>query len=141
MTTYVTTQTNLTTQAAIQMGMAAIDRAESLNIHISLTIVDTTGLPLASLRMNQSPLISVGVAENKAYTALSFRRPTRDWQTSLAHKQTVLAALQSEPKFTYLGGGLPVVINDEVVGAIGVSGGSEGQDIDCAQHAIQILLG
>ncbi|WP_417553352.1 GlcG/HbpS family heme-binding protein [Marinomonas fungiae] len=141
MTTYVTTQTNLTTQAAIQMGMAAIDRAQSLNIHISLTIVDTTGLPLASLRMNQSPLISVGVAENKAYTALSFRRPTRDWQTSLAHKQTVLAALQSEPKFTYLGGGLPVVINDEVVGAIGVSGGSEDQDIDCAQHAIQILLG
>lgn len=141
MTTYVTTQTNLTTQAAIQMGMAAIDRAQSLNIHISLTIVDTTGLPLASLRMNQSPLISVGVAENKAYTALSFRRSTRDWQTSLAHKQTVLAALQSEPKFTYLGGGLPVVINDEVVGAIGVSGGSEDQDIDCAQHAIQILLG
>lgn len=139
MTTYVTNQTNLTTNAAIQMGMAAIDRAQSLNIHISLTIVDTTGNPLASLRMNGSPLISVNVAENKAYTALSFRCPTRDWQTRLADKLTVLAALQSEAKFTYLGGGLPIVINHEVVGAIGVSGGSEDQDIDCAQHAIQAL--
>jgi uncharacterized protein GlcG (DUF336 family) len=141
MTTHVTQQTNLTTMAAIQMGMAAIQHAERLNIHISLTIVDTTGHSLTSLRMNQSPLISMGVAEKKAYTALSFRRPTRDWQTSLAQKQVVLAALQSEPKFTYLGGGLPIVINDEVVGAIGVSGGSESQDIDCAQHAIESLFG
>ncbi len=133
-------QNNLTTAAAAHIGAAAMAHATRLGIHISICVVDTSGIPLVSLRMNQSPLLSPGIAEKKAYTAMSFRRPTQTWQSSLMNKEKVLFALQNEPNFTYLGGGLPIQRKAVTVGAIGVSGGSEAQDIDCAQVAIDSLL-
>lgn len=130
---------NLSTMAATQLGVAAIAHANELGIHVSVCIVDTSGIPLASMRMNQSPLLSPSLAEKKAFTAVSFQKPTQVWQSTLQDKEKVLFALQSEPSFTYLGGGLPIKIGTSIVGAIGVSGGTEAQDIECAQTAVDSL--
>lgn len=141
MTNLTTTFHSLTSDSAIQLCMAAIEHAKSQNIAISICVVDTAGAPLAAVRMNQSPLISPEVARKKAFTAVSFGKPSKHWQTALADRNNNLLALQSEPNFTLLGGGIPIFIDDNIVAAIGVSGGSEAQDIDCATHAIESIIG
>lgn len=129
----------LTTQAALGLCSTAIDHAKQLGINICITVVTTSGQQLASASMNNAPLISQGVAYKKALTAASFGIPTKEWQSKLADRNNALFALQSEPDFTFLGGGLPIEIEGVVVGAIGISGGSEQQDIDCATKAINSL--
>lgn len=131
---------SLSTQAAMQACMAAITHAESLNIAISVSVVDRAGLSLAAVRMNHSPLHSPDIAQRKAYTAVSFGKPTKQWQINLAEKQNVLMGLQSEPNFTFLGGGLPIESDHQILGAIGISGGSEQQDIECAMYALESLM-
>lgn len=134
------TEYNLSTRAAAQLCTTAMTYAEQQGIAICIVIVCRAGHPLASMRMNHAPLVSTDLALKKAYTAVSFKQNTHDWQSKLANKPHTLVALQSEPMFTYLGGGLPIFIEQQLVGAIGVSGGNEQQDIECAQAAISTLL-
>ncbi|MEL0614786.1 heme-binding protein [Marinomonas arenicola] len=131
---------NLSTRAAIELCDSAMTAAEQLHITICVAIVCPAGNVLASINMNCAPLLSAKLAHKKAYTAVSFKQNTYNWQEKLANKPQVLDALLSEPMFTYLGGGLPIFIEQQLVGAIGVSGGSEQQDISCALKAIATLL-
>lgn len=133
------TKQDLTTLAALQLCRAAIDHAEQIDIHICITVVDTSGRSLASVVMNKAPLLSQDISHKKAITSVSFGIPTKEWQTRLAERNNTLLALQSEPDFTFLGGGLPILLDGCLVGAIGISGGSEQQDIDCANAAITNL--
>lgn len=133
------TKQDLTTLAALQLCRAAIDRAEQIDIHICITVVDTSGRSLASVAMNKAPLLSQAISYKKAITSVSFGIPTKEWQTRLAQRNNTLLALQSEQDFTFLGGGLPILLDACLVGAIGISGGSEQQDIDCANAAITNL--
>lgn len=130
----------LSTTAALQLCSVAVQHAETLGIDICITVVCPSGNVLASAAMNHAPSISFDVSRKKAITAASFKIPTKDWQTRLADKNNTLFALQSEPNFTFLGGGLPITIEGNLVGAIGISGGSELQDIDCATSAINSLF-
>lgn len=133
------TKQDLTTQAALQLCSAAINHAEQIDIHICITVVDTSGRSLASIAMNKAPLLSQAISHKKAITSISFGIPSKEWQTRLAQRNNTLLALQSEPDFTFLGGGLPISLEGNIVGAIGISGGSEQQDIDCANAAITNL--
>ena len=130
---------DLSTQAALHLCRAAIDQAEQLGINICITIVSSSGRSLASVAMNNAPLLSQAISHKKAFTAVSFGIPTKEWQTKLAERNNTLLALQSEPDFTFLGGGIPISHQGSIVGAIGISGGSEQQDIDCATTAINSL--
>lgn len=134
------TKQDLATQAALQLCSAAMDKAEKLGINICITVVSSSGRSLASVAMNNAPLLSQAISHKKAFTAASFGIPSKEWQTRLAEKNNTLLALQSEPDFTFLGGGIPILLQDIVIGAIGVSGGSEEQDIDCATTAINSFV-
>ncbi|WP_137169949.1 heme-binding protein [Marinomonas sp. FW-1] len=140
MSKHTITKQHLTTQSALLLCCAAVDQAEQLGINICITIVCSSGRVLANVAMNHSPLLSQAIAHKKALTAVSFGIPTKDWQSKLAERNNTLLALQSEPDFTYLGGGLPIFLDNCLVGAIGISGGSEQQDIDCANAAITNLV-
>ncbi|MGO3346100.1 MAG: GlcG/HbpS family heme-binding protein [Marinomonas sp.] len=131
---------SLSTRAAIALCDSAMTAAEQLNITICVAILCPAGNILASINMNCAPLLSAKLAHKKAYTAVSFKQNSHDWQEKLANKPQVLNALLSEPMFTYLGGGSPIFVGQQLVGAIGVSGGSEQQDITCALQAIAALL-
>ncbi|PYF83144.1 uncharacterized protein GlcG (DUF336 family) [Marinomonas alcarazii] len=133
------TKQDLTTQAALQLCSTAIDQAVLLGINVCITIVCSSGRNLASAAMNNAPLLSQAISHKKAITSVSFGIPSKEWQSKLADRNNTLLALQSEPDFTFLGGGLPILLEGYIVGAIGVSGGSEQQDIDCATAAINFL--
>ena len=149
----------LSTDSALTMLQAAKQKAEQLGINICISVVGPQGIPLASIRMNGAPLLSASLAEDKAYTAVSFNRATHEWDERLASQPKVQQALGQRDRFTMLGGGLPVNVpaasssdtsydsdstgsltsSSLLVGAVGVSGGAVHQDIECAEAAIAAL--
>ena len=79
----------------------------------------------------------IDIAIDKAYTAASFGLPTGAWHAALAsHSDAVRQGLVLRPRFVAFGGGLPIVEDGALIGGIGVSGGSEAQDEQCANAGL-----
>ena len=126
--------------AAHAMTQAAALHAQQLGVRVNIAVVDSAGNLAAFLRMPGAPLHSIDIAIDKAYTAASFGLATSGWSEALrAHSEAVRQGLVLRARFVAFGGGLPVVEGGQRVGAIGVSGGSEGEDEDCARAALNAL--
>ncbi|MEJ2632746.1 MAG: heme-binding protein [Acidihalobacter sp.] len=117
--------TSLHWQAAMDAARTAVETAEGLGIRINVAVVDRAGTPIAFLRMYGAPLHSIGIAEDKAYTAASFGLSTAQWDAVVAGNEALRAGLAQRERLVMFGGGLPIVHAGECVGGIGVSGGSE----------------
>jgi uncharacterized protein GlcG (DUF336 family) len=129
-----TEQWQITTEVALRAVDGAVQHAIQLGIKINVAVCDASGTPMAFLRMNGAPLHSIGISEDKAYTAVSFGLPTGQWVQILSkHSDGVRLGLPTRPRFVQFGGGLPIHVNGTLVGGIGVSGGSEQQDEECAR--------
>ncbi|MDR2011566.1 MAG: heme-binding protein [Rhodanobacter sp.] len=130
----------ITAQAALKAVQAAVAHAGTLGIRVNIAVVDPAGLLAAFVRMPGAPLHSIGIAQDKAYTAASFGLPTSRWHEALAsHSEAVRQGLPLRPRFVAFGGGLPIVEGRQLIGGIGVSGGSELQDQACAQAGLQAI--
>ena len=79
--------------------------------------------------MDGASLISGDIAQDNAYTAASFGRATHEWYDLIKHDPALVHGLNKAPRFTLLGGGLPVMAQGALVGGIGVSGGTAEQDL------------
>ncbi|QKJ21682.1 GlcG/HbpS family heme-binding protein [Poseidonibacter lekithochrous] len=133
------TQVNksLTYQAAFAACEMAIKKAENLNIEINVSVTDNAGLELAFLRMNDSFIHSMQIAKDKAYTSASFGFATNQWTDIFKEAPHLEQGFSNRNRLIPFGGGLPIFENSVKVGAIGVSGGTEEEDIICAQYAIE----
>ena len=121
--------------AAHRAVEAAVREAERLGVRVNVAMVDAAGHLAAFVRMPGAPLHSIDIAIDKAYTAASFGLPTGAWHDALAtHSDAVRQGLVLRARFVAFGGGLPIVDDGALIGGIGVSGGSEAQDEQCA-HA------
>ena len=87
----------------------------------NVAILDDGGNLKAFSRMDGAPLLSVEIAQNKAYTAL-FGVPTQDFFNFIQDDPSLLAGLPTLPRVAAYGGGFPIKVDGEIVGAIGVSG-------------------
>lgn len=132
-------QSNIHVHAANAAAYAAIAEAEKLHININVSVVDASGVPMAFLRMNGAPLHSISIAEDKAYTAASFGLATDAWLPILNQAEQLKIGLVERPRLVVFGGGLPIVEAGVCIGGIGVSGGSEEQDILCAQAGLHAI--
>ena len=134
------THTLIDWDAAAIAVKAAVAEAVSIGVKINVAVVDSSGVLAAFLRMPGAPLHSVEIAIDKAYTAVSFGLPTHLWSDVLkAHSPAVREGIVRRPRFVAFGGGLPIVSNGELIGAIGVSGASEEQDQACAQAGLNAI--
>ncbi|MFZ3300380.1 MULTISPECIES: GlcG/HbpS family heme-binding protein [Sphingomonadaceae] len=96
---------------------------------INIAVVDHAGILVGFIRQPGAPLHSIDIAIDKAYTAASFGLATGKWPDALqAHSPAVQDGLLRRPRFVAFGGGLPIEIDGQRLGGIGVSGGSEAQD-------------
>ena len=135
-------QRNLGRHAALGMASAAVDEAERLGVHVNVAVVDRHGTLMAFLRMPDASLISVQTAMDKAYSAASARLATSRWVDVLAgFPEVVRQNILQRPRLVVFGGGIPVELDGEVIGAIGVSGGSVEEDERCAVAGLQAVLG
>ncbi len=134
-----TTSKNVSTVAACAIAQAAIAKAEELGIAINVCVVDSAATEIAFLRMNKAFLPSMGIAKDKAYTAAGFGFPTLAWKDALAGNIQLQAGIVERPRVVTFGGGIPIREGGDMIGAVGVSGGSEEEDITCAQAGIDAL--
>lgn len=106
----------------------------------AVSIVDDGGHPVLTARMNDTFPAAALVSLGKARTAALFRKPTKVFEDLVNRGRTTMVALP-DTVFTPLQGGLPLVLDGQVVGAIGVSGAASAQqDEDIAMAGLQALL-
>ena len=123
-------------QKAIQVIQAELTARGKAAV---LVVADTHGELIALLRMDNAPLSSITVATNKAWTAARLRRPTRDVGTKLRNKGTDIA-FYGDPRAVGWAGGLPVMVDGVVVGAVGVSGLPEDDDEALATVGVAVIV-
>jgi len=132
------TKRAVTAELAAKMIDAAVAKAKSLGVPQVVAVLDESGLLKAFCRMDGAPLISIEVAQNKAYTAL-LGAPSQDFFNRIKDDPALLAGVPHIPRIAVFGGGLPIRIDGAVVGGIGVSGASVEQDIACAQAGLDAI--
>ena len=123
-------------QLVWNMIQIAIAKAEELNIKVSVAIVDDGGNLTGFLKMDGAKLIPSNIAQNKAYTAAGFGIPTSQWYERIKENPPLLHGLVHTDRMTIFGGGCPIYIEGDLVGGIGVSGGTAAQDEQCAKAAL-----
>lgn len=120
---------------------AGISRAGAIGVPMVLTVVDAAGQLVEFRRMDGALVISTTLAPNKAYTAAAVRMATHEL-ARLAQPEGPLFGIETNiPKLTLIGGGLPLMRNGGLAGAVGVSGGSVEQDIDVARTMVAAFHG
>lgn len=105
-----------------------------------VAVADAHGETVGLLRMDGAPLASTQIAQNKAFTASRERKPSREvGRTSRDPVGGFDIAYLGDPRFIGWGGGLPVVVNGTVVGAVAVSGLTEDEDEELAALGIAAI--
>ncbi|MEM6929280.1 MAG: heme-binding protein [Myxococcota bacterium] len=133
-------RTSITAELARHLIEAAQTHARSLGLAITTAVVDESGILKAFSRMDRSPLIASGASHKKAKTAVGFGIPTgQAWHEFIKDDPILEHGAQQLDDFILLGGGLPIVYDGQLIGAIGVSGGHYAQDEACARAALECL--
>ena len=119
----------LTLVAAKKIAQAAEAEAVKRGATVVIVVVDEGGYPLYLARLDDTQVASVEVGIGKARTAAIFRRPSKVFEDQVRNGRVAALAL---PGATPLQGGVPIVVDGKVIGAIGVSGNTPQEDEDIA---------
>ena len=130
----------LTLADATKITEAARAHAAGLGTPVTITVVDGGGNVRTQTRMDGARFGTLNVSANKAFTAAAFGAPTKVL-TDLVQPGAPLFGFADAMggRFVSFGGGVPLVRDDEVVGAIGISGGSVDQDQAIAEAGVAAL--
>jgi glc operon protein GlcG len=128
----------ITLEQAKGIMAGAEAEADKNNWPVVIAIVDTGGNLVLLQRLDNAQFGSVEVARQKAWSAAAFRRPTKVFQEAIAGGGANLRLLRLEGA-SPLEGGIPIAVDGQVVGAIGVSGVTSEQDAQIAQAGIDSL--
>jgi uncharacterized protein GlcG (DUF336 family) len=118
---------------------AAAKKATELKLKMCIAVSDESGDLKAFLRMDGAPKLSIDIAQNKAYTAVSFSMPTHAWFEFIKDDPPLLHGITHTPRLVVFGGGFPIKLEGEMVGAVGISGGHYSQDMECARAALEAI--
>jgi glc operon protein GlcG len=130
------TKKTLTLAGAKQIAAAAQAEAVKNQWNMVICLVDDGGHLIYLERMDGTQIASVQVAWEKAVTSARFKRPTKALEDAVASGRNVILKL---PGATPIEGGLPIIVDGDVIGAIGASGGTAAQDGQVATAGIDIL--
>jgi glc operon protein GlcG len=135
-------QVRLTLAGAQTILAGAEGKAREIGLNFNIAVVDDGGHLLAFERMDNARPASVYTAMSKAVTAATFRQPSGPIPAGSEHPDPLLnlglehAAAASGGKLTTLRGGLPIVVDGQVIGGVGVGGGSGEQDTQVARAGL-----
>ena len=124
---------SVSAELARAMIEAAEAKAREMGHPFVIAIVDDSGILKAFSRMDGAALLSVQIAQDKAYTAAGFGLPTDAWHDFVKDDPPLaMGAAPGIDRLVVFGGGYPVKIGDALAGGIGVSGGHYSQDMEVA---------
>ena len=127
----------LTYEGAQQLLIAAISHAKTMRVPQCIAIVDDGCNLLAFARMDGARVLSVLSAQRKAMTAATTGKPSGE----IHHDIELKLAIATDGVMVNLMGGLPVIVDGQVVGGIGVGSGTGEQDREVANAALASLVG
>jgi uncharacterized protein GlcG (DUF336 family) len=116
-------------------------KATEIGVPMCIAVVDESGNLIAFDRMNEGKAHSIIVAQDKAFTAGAARKATHEYN-AVCIPGNLAFGIHTEVggRLSTVGGGLPIQVNGEFVGGIGVSSGSPQQDMECAQAGIAFFF-
>jgi uncharacterized protein GlcG (DUF336 family) len=131
---------SVSSEAAHQVILAAERKALEIGTPMVIAIVDESGVLKALSRMDGAALLSVQIAQDKAYTSAGFGLATDQWHDFIKNDPPLAAgATAGINRLVIFGGGYPIKIGDQIVGGIGVSGGHYSQDMQVAEAGLAAL--
>ncbi len=123
---------------ALKAVAGAIAEARRIGVPMAVAVVDTAGQLVVFERMDNTQTASISVSQDKAVSAAMYRRPTKAFQDALASGGAGLRVLTLR-NANAVEGGIPIMVEGKIVGAIGVSGGTPDQDGVCAAAGLAAL--
>ena len=127
----------LSGEASRLMIDAAMAEASEMSVPVTVVVVDESGVTKEMVRMDGAPLVSVQTAINKAYAAAAIGMPPDDFYSAIESDAAAVAEFGTRPGLALIAGGLPVVSDGRVAGAIGVAGAmTAAEDRHIAEAAI-----
>jgi glc operon protein GlcG len=127
----------LSDEASRLMIDAAVAEANAMSVPVTVVVVDESGVTKEMVRMDHAPLVSVQTAINKAYAAAAIGMPPDDFYAAIESDGAAVAEFGTRPGLALIAGGVPVVVDGRVAGAIGVAGAMTGaEDRRIAEAAI-----
>lgn len=125
---------------SLRMGVAiateAVAECERTGNSISVAVMDRTGRLRVFMQGDKAKPHNIELAQRKAYTALTFGRPSQEWLERTGPGSET-AGQRSLSQVIPLRGGVPIKIGDETIGSVGVSGSSSGGDEACALAGVK----
>jgi uncharacterized protein GlcG (DUF336 family) len=121
---------NINLATAKKVAAAAAEEAAKLKINVVIAIVDTGGNIVYLERFDVVQWGSLDVALHKAKCSISFKRPTKAFEDTIAKGNTAYLTLDG---ISAIEGGVPIIQDGKIIGAIGVSGGTAAQDGEVAR--------
>lgn len=127
----------LTLAGAKYIAAEAVKKAQSENWQVTIVVSDAGGYVKYLERMDNVQLASLETAIEKAETSIMYRRPTKVFQERIKAGEMPLTLVPSMLPFE---GGLPIIVDGDVIGAVGVSGVRSDQDAEIAKAGIDAFL-
>lgn len=133
------TKNSISSDAALAVIAGAKAKAATMGKPMIIAVCDESGILKAYERMDNAPLLSVGIAQDKAYTAVSFGMPSHEWHEFIKNDPPLADGIVKTDRLVVFGGGYPIIVDGQVVGGIGVSGGHYSDDMEVAQAGLAAL--
>jgi ATP:cob(I)alamin adenosyltransferase len=129
-------------ELAKKLAALAEEKADMINVPCVFTAVDAGGNIILHQRMTGALLASIDISKNKAFTAAALKMPTSELTKEAAPDGSLYGIQNTNGgRIVVFGGGYPYRINGEVVGAIGISGGTVAEDMSIAEYALEKIGG
>jgi uncharacterized protein GlcG (DUF336 family) len=133
-------KSSVSSELAQQMIAAAETKATEIGVPMVIAVCDESGVLKAFSRMDGAALLSVQIAQDKAFTAVGFGMPTDGWHEFIKDDPPLASgAVGGIDRLVIFGGGYPIRLGDNLAGAIGVSGGHYTQDMVVAEAGLAVL--
>jgi len=133
-------KSSITDEAAERIIKAAEAKAQEMGKPMSIAVCDEDGVLKAFRRMDGAALLSVQIAQDKAYTAISFGgMATHEWFDFIKNDPPLLHGIVKTDRLTVFGGGYAIKTEAGIIGGIGVSGGHYSDDMKVAQAGLEAL--
>ena len=118
---------------------AAVVKGKELGMPFSIAIVDKVGNLKAFQAMDGAPVLSLEIAQNKAFSAAAYNRATHEWYDRLKDDPPLLHGLVHTERLVIFGGGYPILLEGELIGGIGVSGGHYTHDMQVCEAGLAVI--
>ena len=127
-------------EAQIMLRAAEL-KSKEIGIAMCIAVTDESGNLIAFSRQDGGKVSSISIAIDKAFTAAAAKNPTEHYnKLCQPGNPTFGIHVTNNGHFSIIGGGLPVVVDGQVVGGIGVSSGTPAQDIAVAQAGVDAVM-